>query len=215
MDIPQYQTAPPQTGGNFDAQSQTKRLAEEMNAMEAVRELLFGKRLSELQVRLDSIDEYFRAALFRLESNTQQRFAELEKTLNQAEVRLSQLISSEELSRQHDLNGLQKATEQRFAQTEKYVETLAQETGRQQQAIRGELRKMHQDFAAETHQIRQTTPTIHGLADLFQQSSERLKSSLLGTPAAPTPIATTRAKPLEGPRESAMSVAALEEGLAS
>jgi hypothetical protein len=181
-----YATEPSQFG-TADTQAQTQRLAEEMSAMEAVRELLFGKRVAELQSRLDQLDENFASALHRLEVQSQQRLADLDRMFREMESRMLQAISSEEIARQQEVSVLQKATHSRFTQTEKYVETLAQETARQQEAIRVDLRKAHAELSAETHHLRLSTPTLHGLAELFQQTSERLKKSYLGSDQMPAP----------------------------
>lgn len=180
--------APPQSEfGPADSQAQAQRLAEEMSAMEAVRELLFGKRVAELQARLDQLDENFASALHRFEVQSQQRLADLDRMVREMEARMLQAISSEEIARQQEVSVLQKATHSRFTQTEKYVETLAQETARQQEAIRVDLRKAQAELSAETHHLRLSTPTLHGLADLFQQTSERLKKSYLGSDEQPAP----------------------------
>ena len=173
--------------GPADSQAQAQRLAEEMSAMEAVRELLFGKRVAELQSRLDQLDEKFASALHRLEVQAQQRLSEVDRMIREMESRMLQAISSEEIARQQEVSVLQKATHTRFTQTEKYVETLAQETARQQEAIRVDLRKAQAELSAETHHLRLSTPTLHGLADLFQQTSERLKKSYLGSDEQPAP----------------------------
>ena len=154
---------------------------EESQAMEAVRELLFGKRVAEFQSKLESLNDKFGDALQRFESLLQNRFGELERMLRETEGRLSQALVHEQLSRQNELATVQKSLDQRLSETEKYRETLALETARQLDMQRQEIAQARRELAAETLQLRQTTPTLHGLADLFMATSERLKGNVAST----------------------------------
>jgi hypothetical protein len=161
-----------------ESSAATARLAEEMNAMEAVRELLFGKRVTEFHQMLQQTEDRLSAAVHRLEMLTEQRFAEMERRLSETAQQFQQLVATEQVTRQQELHGFRKSAEHRFGQGERYVETLAKETARQLEIRRAEMEQVKAELTQETQLLRQTTPTTESLADLFQKASQRLKSTL-------------------------------------
>lgn len=146
--------------------------------MEAVRQLLFGKRVTEIQAHVSSLAAGFDSALKQLETLCLQRIGALEKAVTSLHEGLVQRTEEAEIVRQQELQSLQQSTDSRFVRNEKFVESLGREIAGQQAAIRSEFKNLHKELLAETYHIRQTTPTLTGLADLFQQTSQRLQMDL-------------------------------------
>ncbi len=177
---------------------------EEQNAMEAVRELLFGKRVAEFHSQMEALEHRMTAAISRLENFAQQRFAELERSLQETERRLTQALTNEATERQQESSHSKKMVDERFGLVHRNMETFALETAKHLEARRSELHNVRKELAAETKHLRDHTPTLHGLAELFQQTSERLLHHL---PTAPELL------PSPSPRASTPSEVATFEGL--
>lgn len=150
---------------------------EEQNAMEAVRELLFGKRVAEFHAQMESLEQRLSATVQRIESYAHQRFAEIERLITDGERRMTQMVAQEQASRHAEANASKKMLDDRFGLIHRNMETFALETAKHLEARRSELHHVRQELAAETQHLRETTPTLHGLADLFKHTSDRLRGS--------------------------------------
>ncbi len=166
---------------------------EEQNAMEAVRELLFGKRVAEFHAQMESLEQRLSATVQRVESYAQQRFAELERLLADGERRMSQLVAQEQANRHAETTASKKMLDDRFGLIHRNMETFALETANHLETRRAELHQVREELAAETQHLRDHTPTLHGLADLFKHTSERLRGAASKAEARPeTPEAELR-----------------------
>ena len=179
---------------------------EENNAMEAVRELLFGKRVAEFHAQMESLEQRINLSIQRLEGYAQQRFTDLERSLQESERRLMQALSNEGSDRRNESVSAKKMTDERFSLMHRNMETFALETAKHLEARRSELQQARKEFAAETQHLREHTPTLHSLADLFQHTSHQLRSAL---PQA-NQTASTPAETHPRQREQATAPAVLE-----
>jgi hypothetical protein len=156
--------------------------------MEAVRELLFGKRVAEFHSQMEGLEHRMNASISRLENFVQQRFAEFERSLQETERRLAQAVSNEATERQQESNHSKKMVDERFSLVHRNMETFALETAKHLEARRSELHNVRKEIAAETKHLRDHTPTLHDLAELFQQSSDRLRNTVSKSAAPLTEI---------------------------
>jgi hypothetical protein len=161
--------------------------------MEAVRELLFGKRVAEFHVQMENLEQRMNAAVHRLETYAQQRFAEIERLVQETERRIAMTISGEVSDRQADSVLSKKMVDERFSLVHRNMETFALETAKHLEAGRHELHTVHQELSAETKHLRDHTPTLHVLADLFHSTSQQLRAVLPNAPGQPAEAPCDRA----------------------
>lgn len=162
--------------------------------MEAVRELLFGQRVTELHQRIQTNEERFSATLQNADGVYGQRFQNIEISLSAAEGRLSQRLASEQNERLAQAEQAKKNMEERFAALEHKLGMFMADCQKQFQSIASDITALRKDLQAEATYLKQSMPTVNGLADLFRSTADRMRSSLAvesGPGSNPPPQSST------------------------
>ncbi|MBP7949816.1 MAG: hypothetical protein KA004_09185 [Verrucomicrobiales bacterium] len=193
-------------GGPGPAESplaDTQKLAQEINAMEAVRELLLGTRMGELQERIRKAEESLTQRVEKAETILGERAAALEAGLRREAVRMEtgmvQALSAEATARElmKGENGNRfSECEARLIEVKRELDTLIV---RQQQDVfmlRKELLDLGRNLSSELARMRTTMPTVEGLTELFRQASERMRGAMKPAEVPPAREATPVLRPL-------------------
>jgi hypothetical protein len=154
---------------------------EEHSAMEAVRELLFGRRMSELHTRLGAAEEHWGQSLSSSEIRQQERIMQMERKHVQSE----QEALSREASLRVELAQAHQAMAQRDRELQNEINLLREEMFRLAELHQNALAATQSQWQAEANHWRGIEAHLGQLSGVFGQFQAHVSAAPYSAPSAP------------------------------
>ena len=145
--------------------------------IEKVRDILFGKYVSNFEQRFADLEERLEADVEELKNRLSDKISGMDAAVNESLARLDAQIASEQASRDKELKSLQKMLQDAEQALKHSIGLMEDQANQDLAAVRASLEESHQEL------LDQTSAVQAELVSQLEQQNEELKSDKVGRQA--------------------------------